>query len=187
MTDKYQYFPILGYDSLTSTWHEIRVNSTGNIAVQSPVETKIYDGDYYNTGYYNNAVADAGTIEVLLQPNGENIFINVVVINGGDCEFRVYEGVTHTDPGTSLTALNSNRDSSNTTGATWTHTPTVSGYGTTIWEEFVPGGTKKSAVGSTTEAIGQGILKASTDYVFRLTNVSGAETQLQLIFGFYEE
>jgi len=86
----------------------------------------------------------------------------------GECFLYVYE-TTNSAGGTALTPLNKDRNSSNTSVLTVTHTPVVTGVGTRIriakqGSAFFQGSVNGSML----------ILKQNTKYLFRITNVSGA-------------
>jgi hypothetical protein len=63
--------------------------------------------------------------------------------------------------------------------------PTVSGTGTELFEEFLPGGTKKKAGGGGGDSL-EYVLAPLTNYLVRLTNVSGSAQIAELVLEWYE-
>lgn len=104
---------------------------------------------------------------------------------GGDCEFYVYEAASISG-GTSITPINRNRRSANTSSATVVHTPTVSATGNLIETAFAPGGTGHKAGGGSGGFAAEFILQYSTTYLVRVKNVSGSAQIVQTNVWLYE-
>jgi hypothetical protein len=158
--------------------------------ISSP-HAKVHEGNFYQAGHYYAAVADDASADLLIS-TGANYNPHAVIIASvqGNCKAFLYEGVTTSDDGTSVTAYNSNRSSTNTSDPSFYHSPTVSNTGTQIGQGFIPGGEKSGAVGGggSTE-IRSGaeiILKKSTKYLVRITNISGSDAEISITMGFYE-
>lgn len=156
------------------------------------VHSKIHEGVYYMGGHYNSAVAAAANLDVLII-TGANYELNFVpnIVVGGDAEFRLYEGTTVSANGTSLTMFNSKRSSSNTTESSHYHTPTVTGVGTQLGPtHFIPGGSGPFGVGGSGGGpVRDGTeidLKVSTNYLLRVTNITGGAIPVNIEYGYYE-
>lgn len=84
--------------------------------------------------------------------------------------WQLFEGATTSANGTGLTIFNSNRNSTNTSGAAAYKDPSVTGDGTQLWVEYagVSGGPQLRAagLGRATEEL---MLKYSTKYILRFT------------------
>lgn len=167
---------------------EVRVDASNELIIISHEHSKVHEGRLFGVGYYNAALANNANLDVrIVTPATHTAHVYIRTAGGGDHSFRAYEGTTYTAAGTALTPVNHNRTSSNTANASTYHTPTVDALGTLLWEEYVPGGTggaSPGAVGQPTAE--QVVLAANTDYLFRLTNLSGVTDDFNLIFSFYE-
>lgn len=103
---------------------------------------------------------------------------------GGDSEFFLYEGATSTG-GTSFTPVRRNRTIATPSDVAMVINPTVTGTGTELFEEFLPGGTKKKAGGGGGDSL-EYVLAPLTNYLIRLTNVSGSAQIAELMLEWYE-
>jgi len=167
---------------------EIRVDSSGSLIAITHEHSKVHQGQFYTTGYYNAAVASGSSIDVLVQTGTKSVHTYIICAVGGNSTFSIYEGTTFSAAGTSLTPMNNNRSSSNTPLATFTHTPTITLTGTQLdGVEFIPGGSSAVATGAIAPIGSEQITMApSTNYLFRLTNISGVATELNTRISFYE-
>lgn len=55
-----------------------------------------------------------------------------------------------------------------------------------LGQSFIPAGTKNQAVGGEASAQGEWVLRASTNYLVRLTNNSGGAIQANVILDLYD-
>ena len=154
--------------------------------------SKVHAGDFYTVSKISNAVASSGTLEIfIITGSTYELHMNFNTSAGGDSEFYLFEGTTVSANGTALTPYNNNRVSSNTAEASFYHTPTITGDGTQLYVDFVPGGSGVFGAGGTAGGpIRSGtevILKQSTNYLVRVTNTSGGAIDLSMGLGFYED
>jgi hypothetical protein len=103
---------------------------------------------------------------------------------GGDAEFTIFENATVTG-GTSFTAINRDRSSTNTSSSAILINPTVTTTGTAITGEFLAGGTGGQASGAAAFSF-QYVLAPLTTYLFRLTNRSGQAHMAHVMIEWYE-
>ena len=103
---------------------------------------------------------------------------------GGDAEFFFYEA-TATTGGTAFTPVNRNRTSANTSNVAMVLNPTINTIGTQLYKEFLPGGTKKRAGGGGGDSL-EFILAPLTNYLVRLTNLSGSAQIAEITLEWYE-
>lgn len=152
------------------------------ITTYPPATTTVIDFAHYEThsgntfsgGYYNSSLADASSIDILIQ-NGSTSTYHMICAAAvsGTCTMQVFEGATFSNAGTSVTMTNHNRTSAKTFSGTVTHTPTLTGTGTQLnGTQLIPGGDKHS-VGVSGSFTSEIILAKSTNYLVRLTNISG--------------
>ena len=121
---------------------------------------------------------------VIASASGVPMHMTIGAICGGDAELYLYEGATATG-GTSKTAVKRNRTSSKTSSTAALLDPTVSATGTEVFAELLPGGVKKKAGGGEGGSL-EYILSPLTNYLVRLTNVSGASQYATLELEWYE-
>lgn len=165
----------------------IEVDPSGSLVFVTHEHGQIHASNFFSSGYLNSAVASAGTIAVLFETGANEIHSFLKLIAGGDALFEVFEDVTTSSDGTLMTATGHNRTEPGTTNVTWYHTPTVTDFGTTLWEEYIPGGSSGQTPGAV-QFVGteQVIFKPNTKYVLRLTNEANGVEPLQITMAYYQ-
>jgi hypothetical protein len=110
--------------------------------------------------------------------------ISISGLCSGDAIGFLYEGSVVTG-GTSIVAVNKNRNSVITSQSAALSNPTVTTLGTPILAQILIGGQGKKAGGG---AVGSSdlILKPLTTYLFRLTNVNGTAHAAEIVLEWYE-
>jgi hypothetical protein len=150
-------------------------------------------GNMYQVGHYDAAVANTASLEILIRTGSTLSLHSVFATNvGGDSVAYLFEAPTVTVVGTTITPINNNRNSANTAEGLFYHTPTTTADGTPLNNgTFIPGGSGGNAVGGSAGSSirdgGEIILKPNTDYLVRITNISGAAKNISLTHLFYEE
>ena len=164
---------------------EIYVDVSNALTIIDQDHTKVHQGKYFSTGYYQELIA-GGELTVLFKVDGNLCHTRFKVICGGEGEFSFFTSPTISANGTPLQIVNNNLASSNTTTVQAYHTPTVTSTGTQKWFEYYPAG-KSNSPGTVGEAGGaEAILAKDTDYLIKIRN-SGQQThRYQLILAFYE-
>ena len=134
-------------------------------------------------------ITAGGTIK-LLGRSGEgrthlaNFFVRS---EQGPLSIKILEGVTVTDAGTPVSAINRNRNSTTTPNTTPYALPTTSG-GDIIYQSAVHEvGGGAHIQGGESEMPGMIILKDNTDYTFEITNNNAADTQISYSILWWEE
>lgn len=94
----------------------------------------------------------------------------------------LYETTTTSNNGTGVTAYNHNRNSATNTGATLTHTPTITGDGTLLCVQHFGVGQRG---GGETRAVHEWVLKQNTKYLIRVTS-EAADNDVTLMLDWYE-
>lgn len=149
---------------------------------------ELHEGDMFSV-WVTSTEGDGDAIEVAIKPpNNTKRFHAIAEHFGSNAHsFQIIENVTSLAAGTAGTAVNRNRNSSNTTAALTLKTGTDSGTaltytgGTNIWTHHMPSGRNATAGRATTEWI----LKNNVDTVFRL-QAEAAATELWLAVIWYE-
>lgn len=176
---------------------KVRVVDANGVEVTDPytyaiktittVHAHVHAGRMFTAGYYNASVLNNGTVELLIQVGSDPIHLIPRVSCGGDAVLSMFTGVTFSAAGTAVTASNHLSTSAKVTTTTITHTPTITGAGTQfdgIW--FLPGGSGGNAPGGEAFFDTELVLSANTDYLIRLTNISGNSKPAMLNVQFYE-
>jgi len=152
-----------------------------------------HDGFMQSVTYKRTALADAASQDFLLAVPAltwPHLNKAMIRIGRGDVDILAYEGPTTTAAGTVLTPFNTNRSSSNTPNMVITRDPTVTVVGTLMQHQWLPptiAGTGGSASGvSEAEAGEEWLLAPDTDYLWRITNESGAAVDLAIEILWYE-
>jgi len=148
---------------------------------------EVAEGSMYTYTLMTNdgaPIGDNQDLELLIStPLGEMVHCTITSAAGGNFEFKVTEDVTIVDEGSGMQAYNVNRNFPDTgTAVSGYSQPTTIG-GVTIYEEFIPGGTKKEAAGATIHP--DFVLDDDEDYVIKLTNRAGENQPMTITFEFY--
>lgn len=164
------------------------VDVSGSLVTIPHEHSKVHTGEFYSVGFYDNSVGNTASIEVLIVTGATTVHLYILAAAGGAAELRMFEDAITSADGTVLTPYNINRTSANVPTAVVTHTPTLTSDGTQLDStEFFPGGTgPKSPGGLENAGVESLVLKASSKYLFRMTNISGNTHEMNLKYGFYE-
>lgn len=170
---------------LTDT--ELRTTKVDVLSIDA-VHNHTHLGRYFSGGYYNAAVANNASIDLLIQTGANSSpHTKVTVSNGGDALVYSYEDVTFSAAGTAVTVSNHNRNSTKVLDCTVTHSPTITGLGTEIGGVgYSAGGEKNASAGGSFGFSNELVLKPATAYLFRATNVSGAAAKIALMLECYQ-
>ncbi len=131
-------------------------------------EDRILDGTTFIAGDYSSGVSFNTGVDILIQ-NGANdgIYLNADILTTIDCSVALYETPTFSAAGSAITPRNLNRASTKVLGATITKNPTVSINGTQIGPTIL-----NQADISKPLLDNMIVLKASTNYLIKITNIS---------------
>jgi hypothetical protein len=146
---------------------------------------KVHDGGMYHI-VCTNSLAAAANLDMMFYHSTASLHIDLEVGCGGAVTARLLEGITSSANGTTLTAYNMNRNSTNSTGAYFWQAPT--------WSTASEKTLVNKYIGATSgEKIGMGVRKdvswdliANTKYLLRITNSSGATITASINGEFYE-
>jgi hypothetical protein len=139
---------------------------------------------YHLNGDANQLANDANIDIAIAWAAGKTPHLVFDVNCGGDAEFQIYEGATVTG-GTSFTAVQRYRPSTNVSSSAALINPTVTSTGTTLASQFIAGGSGGGAGGAAAFSF-QYVLKPLTTYLFRLTNRSGQSHMAHAMIEWYE-
>ena len=160
--------------------------SFGNVPVIDVPHLRTHQGVFFTAGHSVLALANGASIDIFLRPFGRAIHLQPSVAIGGDGELLVYETPSWTPfTGTTLTNSNHNRVSTLTSGVEFQEGATFTNAGTLLAGTLLPGGQKKSAIG-TGASFDEWVLNNFRHYMFRLFNRSGAAQVATLSLSWYE-
>lgn len=178
----------MGTKSLRSGSYGDRI-SFGGIVIDT-LHARIHEGVAFTASALSASLADEDNLDMLLvtPPHGEGgVHLRVSAGLTGDGELRIYEGTSVSANGTELDVTNRNRRSSNVSGVSAFQDPTVDTLGTLIvGPSLLPGGRNFRATAASASTLGEHILKASTNYLIRLTSEAGQARRAGVEVLFYE-
>jgi len=137
---------------------------------------KLSVGRYWSITHYVATLANGAQLNLLYRTGANSVSIVSEVAAGGNALIQTYEGATVTGAnyGTPLTITNMNRAYAATIPALLVyHTPTLATTGSLMRQGFLAGGAGFGRQGSNLQAGTNWILKPSTIYLFRVTNLAG--------------
>lgn len=156
-----------------------------NQLVQQIDGQKTEDGENFVATDVVTGIADAATQEWLIVVGSEPIAVKSAASVEGKSTFDFYEGTLVSANGAAINLFDSNRVTGNTPLAAVYDSPTITNDGTILAEALLQSGEKQRAVTST-ESGDRLILKATTNYLIRLTNKSGGAIDVDLNVDFNE-
>lgn len=152
---------------------------------QSVDGQKTEDGENFVATDVVTGIADTATQEWLIVVGSEPIAVKSSASVEGKSTFDFYEGTLVSANGTAINLFDSNRITGNTPLAAVYDSPTITNDGTILAEALLQAGEKQRAVTSTEQG-DRIILKATTNYLLRLTNKSGGAIDASIVVDFNE-
>jgi len=120
------------------------------------------------------SLLDTNTSELIINVGSKRLGILAQYEAGGAGTVDFFEGTTTSSDGTPVTIRSVNRNFSSIPLSTVFITPTITGDGTVIAQNLIPGDRKKGEFGGAAPGSSLIFLKANTKYLCRVTNTSGA-------------
>ena len=141
--------------------------------------------------YNKHTVANGASIDHLfITPPDKEIHLREWSIKStvGPIAISAYEDTTVSSNGTAETTGNLNRILGTTSKLNLYHTPTVTGVGNLLLEDFigVTGGGAHVSVGSPASSPLEWVLKKNSKYLLRATNTSGGSADVVIFFYWHE-
>ena len=158
-----------------------------NQIVMGEIHAMIHAGKFFTVCHYDAAVVDDGDIEVIISAGAKSVHCRHTFAAGGDAVCALFEQTVTSADGTALTPHNRKRIDPASPVASFFHTPTITGDGVQLGQNFMPGGTGGNfSAGGQAAGFEEWILAPNTKYLYRLTNVAGTTQPLGMILDFYE-
>lgn len=159
----------------------------GHLVVIDSVHHRVHMGQMFSCSIFDGALGAAASAELLIRvPANAGAHLSARGALGGDAVGRMFEAPTTTDDGTAVPRLNRNRRSATVADLLVFTGPTVTIDGTELLVAFIPGGTGGNALGGQGETFGEWILDESTDYLLRVTNLTGQVQPVSIEINWYE-
>lgn len=158
--------------------------STEAMPIVDYAHHEIHEGDHYFIKGWMD-LTNAQVFDFLATTPDTLKWAHMVVAFSSEAEshITIYEGTTTSADGTAVTAVNRNRNSSNTPGVVVTHTPTVTGVGTQI-ASYKMGSMQKA--GGEVRGNNELVLKQNTKYLIRITNDTALNNWFDYLADWYE-
>jgi len=151
----------------------------------STIELALTNGELFSAAHFAAAVVDTGEVDIRITTpaSPEVALVSIIVQGTGDGDIELFENGT-ISVGAGITPLDLNRITDNAAATVIASGPTVSAVGTSLGKTVLIGGTKNNAVPAEFESQAALILKPSEDYLLRVTNESGANSDysIKLVF-----
>lgn len=148
----------------------------------------LVEGLLFTIGYtypFSAPLADGANFDIVIAFGpGVEPRVSIEGLCVGNAMGYLYEGTTTTG-GTALTPINLNRPSTITPNAAAVLNPTVTSLGTPLGSFVLIGGQKKKATGGDISTASM-IFKPLTNYLLRMTNVSGGAQAAEITVTWYE-
>jgi hypothetical protein len=172
-------------------WSNIFERDAKFISVTDRVHRETHEGEGFSLCYLFEDVGANEHADILIQTGAsKELHFTFAVEAEGKAYAFLYEDAEAGD-GTGLTPFNRLRSSSETSNATFVHTPvfdSVPVLGTLLACGLIPGGIGGNSVGATGGSGRQEIvLKINTFYLVRATNKAGSAKDISQTLSWYEE
>ena len=170
----------VGVDELTGGLYNIDI-----------MHEHIHKGKAFNFSHFFPDVSNGATVACIFRAHsGVTPHFRGDISVGGDCHFLFMEDVTLSYSGTTGTPVNRNRHSSKESKVSgFVLSSGVTSYsGTTLLNEFIPGGTKGFAAGGAGGEVDEWCMDPSgSTYIIAIRNMGGASKNIGIKALWYEE
>ncbi len=164
--------------------------SDGTAIVNPRFFYKIYEGYGFSISHRFTAVANGASVDVYFEnPNGSGrrvFIVTIEVVVFGQCHIDIYRGNSITASGTSITPMNLNFEKTIPSVVNVEYGGTYA-LGTQTVQTVCPGGYRVRAIGGTMEVGETVVIPQNFNFLVRVTNQSGAATDLSIRIIWWEE
>jgi len=151
---------------------------------------KIYQGYGFSISHRFEGIADGSSVDVYFEnpsDSGRDVFlIAIEIIAFGQCYVDIYRGNTVTVAGTPITPVNVNFEKTISSVANVEYGGTYT-LGTLTLQTICPGGSRVRAVGGAAEVGETVVIPENFNFLVRVTNESGAATDISIRVVWWEE
>ena len=159
-------------------------DSTHAITTISVPHHKVHEGEMYSVSQ-NGDLSNGASQDTLIITPDSTIWahLTISIETEAEASYIFYESANITDPGASITPVNRNRNSTNTSVLFISYNATVADPGTPLHREHW--GTSKSR-GGEERSEQEWVLKQNASYILRVTNETTSENYISTVLIWYE-
>ena len=171
-----------GRDYVGGNYHPFSINEYTRAQVTiGEFSDNVLNGKAFKIGKIGTLGNEADLDIVVTTPSSPDILLTIRFSTSAQAELRLYENTTVGAGGATLTSFDINRVIANTPGTVVKEDPTITAVGTLLEvSQLGYAGSGNSSFGGDSEI---GIfLKASEDYLFRLTTLAALDYSLALVW-----
>ncbi len=163
------------------------ISGSSGLVTNDIVHLRVHSSMMFHGGY-SASVNNNNSLDVRFVTGTKEVHFSATAISGAQAQLYVYEG-SNISGGTPVSLYNMRRSATNIAESKAYSAPSVTAVGVPLINgRLLPGSTNPSnRVGGEARSGTEWILKPSTSYLLRITNVSGSATTLSFVFEFYEE
>lgn len=174
-----------------TVWNAVLSNAVqpcGSIAVMDSGLVAIHEGKGFRFCYYHSVLAAAATFDILWVAGANPPHATSALSVSGSARIQVYDRVTTATDGTAIPIYNLNLAYLALPVTTAFYSPTGVVLGTRlIRDEYIPGGTTGTRVGSASRDNTELVLAPNTKLLVRITNLASGDIAFSYTGNFYEE
>lgn len=158
--------------------------SSGTFVNEDYAHYEIHQGNhFYRKNWFDLTNGAVYNFLIITPDSVELPHFEYLISSEGEIHIDCYRDVVVSANGTAVSTFNRNENSSNTATMLLYHTPTITSVGTQI---YAAKGGSAQKVGGTIRANDEVVLKANTQYLFRITNDTALNNWIDYLFDWYE-
>ena len=167
----------------------IIVDHSGAIPTLTEFQAAVHGGESFSYSANQIGLASAGVVTLLGRTGTKQVHFDGFRLIVSNAPFRIefFEAPTISNAGTLLSSRRRNRQNANVSLMTIYSTPTFSATGLLLDDDLIPqisqGAQNSSGLGTVDDGW---VLKANTDYLIRMTNLSGGAMNWSAKFTWHE-
>lgn len=167
----------------------ILADLSGGIPVITEFQSAVHNGESFCYSANQIGLTNTSTVVLLGRTGAKQVHFDGFSVRASQAPFRIqfYEAPTVSNAGTILTSRRRNRSNANTSLMAIYQTPTYSASGILLDDDLIvetsQGNNQNSGGGSVDDGW---VLKANTDYLIVMTNLSGATINWSAKFTWHE-
>ncbi len=156
--------------------------------VTSAEHQRVHNGEMWMISAMVEDASDDANLDLVLTTPAAEFHVTFQIAAEGSAIVFVYEDTVLDDPvgGSAAVVKNANRVVGDAGAPTALIGPTVTGVGTLLLNQSLPGGTGGNASGGQGERGTEMVLAPSTNYLFRVTNKKGNASTMSIVLLPYE-
>jgi hypothetical protein len=161
-------------------------HESGALVMIDYEHSRVHEHQMFSLSLVNEALVDDAAINFVITTGAtKELHLIPAFSVGGDARVIVSEAPT-TSGGSAATPRNMYRPATETAEFTVVSGATISNVGTLLWDAIIPGGTGPGSAGAHVRPGTEWVLKKSTKYLIRLTNIANTTQPASLNMEGYE-